>query len=286
MKNRLVSTIILAPITIVVLFMFSLIQLTCFLLLLNILSILEWNKLIIMSKIKKYICFAIFHVIPIILIILITFRTPKKIFYQYIQYVFICITLTWWLGAFFLLLFYPKSAKIWKKSTTLQTLFGNLIIIPLFWSILILQQENYFVLHNNSIGTWKTLYVIILTWGLDSSYYLIGKTLGKHKMSKTISPKKTWEGLIGGIIISSIIHLIFQKYTILYYISHTTLNICFIIIVLATILGDLTESMFKRVANIKDTGKLIPGHGGILDRIDSLSAALPIFTCIALLIKF
>ena len=92
---------------------------------------------------------------------------------------------------------------------------------------------------------------MILVWGADSGAYMFGKMFGKHKLAPKVSPGKTWQGFFGGLL---------------------------------KVLGDLTESMFKREAGIKDSGNLIPGHGGILDRIDSLTAAVPVFACLLLLV--
>ncbi|CEN32288.1 Phosphatidate cytidylyltransferase [Candidatus Westeberhardia cardiocondylae] len=285
-KNRIISTIFLTPIVIGIISMFTIEKLIIFLFILNIFSIFEWNKFIIPLLLWQRILFLIFYFTIIVIIILITVYEPYFLLKHKIKYIFIPITLSWWITASLLILFYPYSTKLWNNSKILKMLFGMFIIIPFFWSILILQQEQHTYNYDHSMNTWKILYVIILIWGLDSSSYIFGKLLGKHKLIPKISPNKTWEGTIGGLTTSYIIHVIFIKYTILYNISHTKLNICFIIIIISAILGDLNMSMFKRVINIKDSGNLIPGHGGILDRIDSLSSAVPIFTCLTLLMNF
>ncbi|MCR3755177.1 MAG: CDP-diglyceride synthetase [Candidatus Westeberhardia cardiocondylae] len=284
-KHRIISSIFLIPFIILIILELSLKKLTFFLLLLNLLCIWEWNKLCATSIIQKLTLFIIFNVLPLILIILTTFYLPHHIFISHIKYIFIIISLTWWLIALLLILFYPISTKIWKKSSFFKLLFGNLTIIPFIWSIIILKKENQIFYYNYSIGTWKILYVIILVWELDSSFYIFGKLLGNYKLSENISPKKTWEGLIIGTILTIITQWVFKKYIIPFHITTIKFNIYCIIIMISAILGDLTESMFKREAKIKDTGTLIPGHGGILDRIDSLSSTLPIFTCLTLLIN-
>jgi phosphatidate cytidylyltransferase len=106
---------------------------------------------------------------------------------------------------------------------------------------------------------------------------------GKHKLAPKVSPGKTWEGFLGGLVTSALIAVLFATLAPLT-VSTGTLVICAIIATLASVLGDLTESMFKREAGIKDSGNLIPGHGGILDRIDSLTAAVPVFACLLLLV--
>jgi len=132
-------------------------------------------------------------------------------------------------------------------------------------------------------GAWWLLFVLLLVWGADSGAYMFGKMFGKHKLAPKVSPGKTWEGFLGGLVTSALIAVLFATLAPLT-VSTGTLVICAIIATLASVLGDLTESMFKREAGIKDSGNLIPGHGGILDRIDSLTAAVPVFACLLLLV--
>ncbi|HPR31287.1 MAG TPA: CDP-archaeol synthase, partial [Prolixibacteraceae bacterium] len=105
--------------------------------------------------------------------------------------------------------------------------------------------------------------------------YLFGRWLGRHKLIESVSPKKTWEGFVGGLIFSSLVSIVvFQA------IDYSTPLINVALAVLTGVsgtLGDLTESLIKRNCGEKDSGKLIPGHGGLLDRFDSLLFSLPVF---------
>lgn len=190
-------------------------------------------------------------------------------------------SLAWWIAAFLLVVAYPGSAALWRNSRTLRLIFGLLTIIPFFWGMLSLRLYGYAENHYN--GAWWLLYVMLLVWGADSGAYLFGKLFGKHKLAPKVSPGKTWEGLVGGLLTSALISWLFGRYAPLDVVP-STLLICSIIAALASVLGDLTESMFKREAGIKDSGNLIPGHGGIMDRIDSLTAAVPVFACLMLLV--
>jgi len=121
------------------------------------------------------------------------------------------------------------------------------------------------------------LLIFIFTCIYDSFAYLIGVRFGKNKLAPSISPKKSWEGFIGGSIFMLTIFYIFDARNFLSINSFEHVYFLFFMLPLTATLGDLAISFFKRKANIKDTGKLIPGHGGILDRIDALLFTIPIF---------
>ena len=117
------------------------------------------------------------------------------------------------------------------------------------------------------------LNILVLIWVNDSFAFLVGKNFGKTKLFVSVSPKKTIEGFVGGLIFSLIAAFIISKYLTIF----STINwmiIAAIVSIIGTI-GDLIESKFKRQANIKDSGNIMPGHGGMLDRLDSLLFAAP-----------
>ena len=115
--------------------------------------------------------------------------------------------------------------------------------------------------------------IFILIWVNDSFAYLVGRTFGKHKLFERVSPKKTVEGFMGGFIFA-----IIASYFLYLYSNELTLPqwaILAVVVVIAGTLGDLVESKFKRMAGVKDSGAILPGHGGLLDRLDSLVFAAP-----------
>lgn len=115
--------------------------------------------------------------------------------------------------------------------------------------------------------------ILLILWGSDTGAYLVGSKFGKRKLFERISPKKSWEGFLGGALLSSIAAVVDSRlFPVLE--LHQWLVISFIVVIMGT-LGDLVESLFKRSKNIKDSGTLLPGHGGILDRFDSLLLATP-----------
>ncbi len=115
--------------------------------------------------------------------------------------------------------------------------------------------------------------VFILIWSNDSFAYIVGSTIGKHKLLERISPNKTIEGFIGGMLATFAV-----SYVLSLYFTSYTFNHWFVIALIVStfgVLGDLIESMFKRQAGVKDSGDIIPGHGGFLDRLDSVIFAAP-----------
>ncbi|AFJ48253.1 phosphatidate cytidylyltransferase [Shimwellia blattae] len=190
-------------------------------------------------------------------------------------------SLIWWCVALLLVFFYPASAALWRNSRILRLVFGFFTIIPFFWGMVVLRSWHYE--SNHYAGAIWLLYVMFLVWGADSGAYMFGKMFGKHKLAPKVSPGKTWQGFFGGLATSAVISWLFGAWANLD-VAASILLVCSLTAALASVLGDLTESMFKREAGIKDSGHLIPGHGGILDRIDSLTAAVPVFVCLLILV--
>ena len=140
-----------------------------------------------------------------------------------------------------------------------------------------------FSIHNESIENGPFVFILILLISISSDLggYIFGKTFGGPKLTK-ISPNKTYSGVFGGFVISIISILLFTKIDVLSHSNHKFLNNYNIILFTLTLslvsqIGDIIVSFFKRLSNVKDTGKLIPGHGGILDRIDGMIFTFPFF---------
>lgn len=129
----------------------------------------------------------------------------------------------------------------------------------------------------------EVLFLFILIWSSDTFAYLTGKFFGKHKMAPKISPKKTWEGYIGGVVLTLVLSYFIEQY-------HSDLRgnwmvVGFLVAAFAP-LGDLVESQLKRNFGVKDSGNIIPGHGGVLDRLDSFLICVPVVYLYFILAKF
>ena len=126
-------------------------------------------------------------------------------------------------------------------------------------------------------GPWLIVYMFLLVWGADTGAYFAGKRFGKRKLMPRVSPAKSWAGVGGASVTVLLVTMTTQQH--LYFSQNLSFGIYILALVLlfVSVVGDLTESMFKRQCGIKDSGSILPGHGGIMDRIDSLTAAAPVF---------
>jgi phosphatidate cytidylyltransferase len=159
---------------------------------------------------------------------------------------------------------------------------GRVLLLGLGLDLLWICVHGLIYLHQHH-GGWILLYLLTLVWVADTGAYFSGRKFGKHKLAPAISPGKTWEGVAGGIF-ANLLWMLLVYQMLGSYQLHTGLNLSliqFLLIGLATsfisVVGDLFESILKRQAGVKDSGKLLPGHGGVLDRIDSIIAASPVF---------
>lgn len=177
----------------------------------------------------------------------------------------------WWLAALIILIIYPKGKHVWFDNKFISTPIGMVIIIPTGVALNLLHSSF-------EPGPVVLLYALALVWIADSAAYFSGRLFGKHKLAPSISPKKTLEGLAGGMLFSLIYAAIFG-----YYLQFSSERLLVfvgfsMIAALISVVGDLFISLFKRCAGLKDSGRFLPGHGGIFDRLDGVCAAIPVFT--------
>lgn len=133
-----------------------------------------------------------------------------------------------------------------------------------------------------TVGLGMLMYLLLTVWSTDSGAYLVGRKIGKTKLAPQISPNKTWEGSIGGTVVAIIVGIIFSVTGLIHYGILATISMT-LFLSIAGQLGDLVESSLKRYYGVKDSGRILPGHGGILDRFDSLLLVLPMAYLLGLL---
>jgi len=179
-------------------------------------------------------------------------------------------SLLWWLICIPLLVLFPFKENIILHNQFVKTLIGIILLSATLVAMVLLR-------NNPDYGSEFVLYLILTIWFADSGAYFAGRAFGKTKLMPNVSPGKTWEGVAGAIAIT-LLGTTAALYVLNIPSEHSLFFILLAVVTVAySIVGDLSESMFKRMANLKDSGNLLPGHGGILDRIDSLMSAFPIF---------
>ena len=135
-------------------------------------------------------------------------------------------------------------------------------------------------------GAWLILLLLLIVWAADTGAYFAGKTFGKKKLALHLSPGKTQAGLVGGLVTAPLVALLAAMLMPITGIDPTKLIVLSVVTALVSVGGDLLISLRKRISGFKDSGNLLPGHGGILDRIDSLLVAAPFFALFFLILDF
>jgi phosphatidate cytidylyltransferase len=258
LKARLITALILIPIVLAIIFYCPPIP---FLLLTSLVAIVgayEWSRLMGIEKKSYrfgYVFFVGFSLVGTIFLPAMTIFTLAFLF--------------WSLASLFVIL-YPKLSSWWNTGYLIRGLMGVLVLAPCWGAI------NY--IRSQTDGAYGLLFLFVLIWGADSVAYFVGKKWGKTKLAPLVSPGKSIQGMLGALLYAALMPLILisllkSSGTIWFWASLLS-----IVTVLFSIMGDLFESMMKRQVGLKDSGQILPGHGGLLDRIDSLTAAAPVFT--------
>ncbi len=171
----------------------------------------------------------------------------------------------WWALALLLIQGYPSSSLLWGHSA-LRLLMGLMVLIPTWVALVYVRQQ--------ANGAWLLLLLIFIVAVADIGGYFVGRQFGRRKLAPAVSPGKTWEGFGGGIIANVVFAAGLAQ------VLDLPLVLMMAVIIptsLVSVLGDLLESMVKRHAGVKDSGHILPGHGGILDRVDGITAGAPIY---------
>ena len=272
LKTRIITACILVAVFIPTLFMLSNISWAYCMLALSLLALYEWGGMIKLNPLQKIIYLIVAAVAGLFALFLLRQHGFHFFFFKSLM-LFAVVALFWLL----IVPFWFKTKHVVKSKSILAVL--GLLLIASLWLALICAK---------GADPWLLLILLITIWIADSAAYFAGKNFGKHKLAPNISPGKTWEGVLGALIAVSLFAAILYSIDLDgAHLAGTSLgsNFGFNQVAIFPLLwavtclgvaGDLFESLMKRHANLKDSSNLLPGHGGILDRIDGIIPSLPI----------
>ncbi len=188
------------------------------------------------------------------------------------------VALVWWAMCFLLVRSYPDGSDRWSSSTA-RAMMGLLVLVPA-WVGLNHLRTGGFQFGDSASNLLLILYVFCIVWVADIGAYFSGRAFGKAKLAPRVSPGKSWAGVWGGLFAVGVFALLIGLWANASSGDIALLMLASLITGGISVVGDLMESMLKRFRGIKDSSHLLPGHGGIMDRIDSLTAAIPVFALI------
>lgn len=272
LKQRVITAIILTAVFLSALFGLSLTHFALFIGAVVLIGAWEWANLSSCGALGQRIAYAIF----IALVLAGTASaaglfSAGQTFNPVVVKSVLVAAVIWWLIALFLVKAYPTSTALWGHPV-LRLAMGLLVLVPTWLALVYVRFQPQ--------GTWLVVMIAAIVAAADTGGYFSGRKFGKHKLAPSVSPGKTLEGFAGGLIsnvvlVALVAHLSGSSFlTLLAIVLPTSLF---------SVLGDLLESMVKRHAGVKDSGVILPGHGGILDRVDSITAAAPVFALALLL---
>jgi len=261
MKQRVITALILAPLAILAVLMLPTPAFAVLIAALMLLGVWEWSRL---SGVKPRGIRAVLLLPHVLVLVLLWWLGERALLLA------AALGVAWWL---FSLLWLWKREFAARDSTghRLLKLGAGLLMFPPAWAALVLvhaSPEN---------GPAWALFGVMLAWAADTFAYFTGSRFGGAKLAPNISPNKTWAGFWGGMVGTLLIAAAGAAIFGLGLVSALQLLALAVLVCLASVIGDLFESLIKRHSGAKDSGRLVPGHGGVLDRLDSLVSALPVF---------
>lgn len=263
LKQRLLTALILVPATVLLVLYASTPTLALLLGLVVLLGAMEWSRLCgFASPVGR----SLFMVSVTLLMVAGEWLRREQLG----DLLYLAATL-WWIIVLGWLLqrrFQPIESGAERPLVT--ALGGLLVLVPAWVAMVDLHSVPEF-------GPALLLFLLVMIWLADSGAYFAGRRWGKTKLAPAISPGKTWEGVVGAVAALLLAGVVLHYWGVLTDVGLAPVLVLCVVVGLFSIVGDLLESLVKRRRGVKDSGSLLPGHGGVLDRIDSLTAALPLF---------
>lgn len=278
-RTRLLAALVMAPLAIAGVLLLSTPWLAALSAAAFLVGLWEWLKL---AQIDDPIARSVLLIVNLLLMVALVWASRSATGGSLILFqLMVMLGVIWWLLAVIWLRRYSFASDHDTHARVFKLAAATLSVIPAWCALALIHasQPN---------GNRWLLVALMIVWAADSGAYFAGRKFGKHKLSPRISPNKTVEGLIGGIVAGMVIALVAAPFADNNITIKQLLYVAIVAIwtILFSVVGDLFESLLKRHVGAKDSGALIPGHGGVLDRIDSVLAALPVFALGKLLFGF
>ncbi len=265
LKQRILTALVIGPVSIACVFLLPAFEFSIFVGIVLTIAAWEWANLADFSGISRFV-----YAGAIAALMLGALWMPPV--------VVLGLGAAWWVAALAFVIRYPEMTG-WWSSQAVRAIAGVLALVPGFIAMCELKAM--------PDSTFLILLLFLLIWGADVGAYFVGRAFGKAKLAPAVSPGKSWAGFFGGLLTGVLIFLAMSLWKgspdLLSLQGGLVLLAC-ALVVMISVLGDLSVSMFKRNRGIKDSSNLLPGHGGFLDRLDSLLSAGPVFGLFILLV--
>ena len=282
-RIRVITALIMAPVAIAAILLLPTRWFAAVSALVFLMGLWEWLKL---AEIDDTLSRTLLLIANLLLMVLLIWASrssagPSPVLFQIV----VLAGAAWWLVSLLWLRFFNFASDHETYARVFKLAAGTLAIIPAWCALCLIHSDNFNELLPRTgmqAGHLWLLVALTIVWAADSGAYFAGRhfggrLFGSRRLAPRISPNKTLEGLLGGLLAGVAVGLLFTTFTGLTFAQAPAFIIVALATVLFSVVGDLFESLLKRHVGAKDSGSLIPGHGGILDRLDGVLAALPIF---------
>jgi phosphatidate cytidylyltransferase len=270
LKTRVITALILFPLAVYTILFLSNDTFSAVVGLMMLIAAYEWAGFVgFPSKLAKM-AFVVLVAITLYSLWLVNFILSSSVMNS--------IAAGFWFLSLLLIFKFPSSARLWKNNPLIIAILGMILLTLTWYSLISIHGISSLEFSQVSIsGPYLVFSVMMLVWSADTGAYFSGKRFGKQKLAPEVSPGKSIEGVYGGLLLAIFVATFFTFWHSGDFRDYLNIIGITIVTVIFSIVGDLMESMFKRQTGIKDSGNLLPGHGGLLDRIDSVTAAAPVF---------